>query len=465
MARLVVQPGSPAAWEIQLKAGTNSLGRGPANDVTLDDPSVSGTHCQVVVEGGQVVIIDLGSTNGTYVNRTRVRQAVLQPGQTIRLGGLEMVFRADAPARAGAAPSAPTAPPPPTARAIGPPRAVRVGPAATVTLAAPPVAVATGRQAPIPAPPVTAAPTTAVGSGPCKSHPRTPGRFFCTHCQLFFCEICVNTRGHQKFCRTCGTECVPVQVQIERPAAPKSFFARLPGAFVYPFRGSGLLVLIATTFVLALMDFLGSWWLFFILKIIAYGYLFSFMQNLIHSTANEEEQMPDLPGFDDVLGGAWRLTVTVLVSFGVPILLSVLKVFSALPDSDFKMEIPTSAIMATTVLGCLYFPMAFLAVAMKDTALAVNPLVVIPAIFKVPLGYLVTALVVIGIFALRQFGGGAAGFASIMSFHARAMSTMFMAFGLRAIWSLVSLYLLTVSMRILGLLYVTNKHKFGWFGH
>jgi len=465
MARLVVQPGSPAAWEIQLKAGTNSFGRGPDNDFALDDPSVSGTHCQVVVEGDQVVIIDLGSTNGTFVNRTRVRQAVLQPGQTIHLGGLEMRFHADAPARARTAPSVPAAPPPPTARAIGPPRAIRVGPAATVTLAAPPVAVAIGRQAPISAPPDTAAPSTAVGSGPCKSHPRTPGRFFCTHCQLFYCEICVNTRGHQKFCRTCGTECVPVQVQIQRPAAPKSFFARLPGAFIYPLRGSGLLVLIVSTFVLALINFLGGSWLFFFLKIIAYGYLFSFMQNLIHATANEEEEMPDLPGFDDVLGGAWRLTVTVLVSFGVPILLGVLKVFSALPDSGFNTEIPTIAIIATTVLGCLYFPMAFLAVAMKDTALAVNPLVVIPAILKVPLGYLVTTMVVIGIYALRQFGGDASGIASSTSFRTRDMSMMFMAFGLGAVWSLVSVYLLTVSMRILGLLYVTNKQKFGWFGH
>ena len=52
MARLVVQPGSPAAWEIKLKAGANSLGRNPANDFTLDDPSVSGSHCQIVVESG-----------------------------------------------------------------------------------------------------------------------------------------------------------------------------------------------------------------------------------------------------------------------------------------------------------------------------------------------------------------------------------------------------------------------------
>jgi hypothetical protein len=463
MARLVVQPGSPAAWEIQLKTGTNSFGRGPANDVTLDDPSVSGSHCQIVVDNTKAVIIDLGSTNGTYVNRARVREATLQPGQKIHLGGLEMMFHSDAPSSAGAEQSAPAALAPPPPRVVGPPRAVRVGPAATVALASPPVAVSAGRQAPMAAPPVTTAPSAAVGSGPCKYHPRTPGRFFCSHCQLFFCELCVTTRGHQMFCRTCGIECVPVQVQIQRPAAPKGFFARLPGAFVYPFRGSGLLVLIVSTFVLALMDFLGGSWLFLFLKIIAYGYLFCFMQNIIHATANEEEEMPDLPGFDDILGGAFRLWVLGLICFGVPSLLLLLQIYSALPDSNI--QIPTSAIIATTVLGCLYFPMAFLAVAMKDTVLAANPLVVIPAILKVPLGYLVTALLVIGIYVLRQFGAAAAVLASWTSYHTKVMSTMFMTFGLRALWSLVSVYLLTVSMRILGLLYVTNKQKFGWFGH
>jgi hypothetical protein len=117
------------------------------------------------------------------------------------------------------------------------------------------------------------------------------------------------------------------------------------------------------------------------------------------------------------------------------------------------------------VLGCFYFPMAFLAVAMKDTALAANPLVVIPAIFKVPLGYLVTTIMVIGIFALRQFGGAAASVADTTSHATRDMSVLFLTFGIRAVWSLVSIYLLTVSMRILGLLYVTNKQRFGWFDH
>jgi hypothetical protein len=464
MARLVVQPGSPAAWEIQLKAGTNSLGRATANDFALSDPSVSGTHCQVVVEQGKAVIIDLGSTNGTYVNRARVRQAALQSGQTIHLGGLEMMFYSDVPAQTGTAPPAappravPGAPPLPPPRAVGPMRVTRVGTATTVALDAPPVALSATPQAPLAAPPFVAPPLPSIGSGPCKHHPRIAGRYFCSHCQLYFCDACVTTRGQQKFCRHCGTECMPVQVQIQPLAIPKSFFARFPGAFIYPFRGSGPLVLIVSTLVLAAMEFISAGLFSVLTKIVAFGYLFSFMQNIIHATANEEEQMPELPGLDDVFGGAFRLLVTVLMSFALPVAFAALKMFDV-------MDVPASAVIATMVLGCLYFPMAFLAVAMKDTALAANPLVVVPAICRVPVAYLVTTLVVIGLFTLRRFGDIAAFVAQGTSYSTRDMSTLFLSFAVRALWCLVSVYLLTVSMRTLGLLYVTNKSKFGWFSH
>src|SRR5947207_5714612 len=97
MARLVVNPGSPTAWEIQLKTGANTIGRGFANDFKIADPSVSGSHCQIIVENGNVMIKDLGSTNGTFINRAPVKEAPLEGGQTIHLGGVEMVFQGDAP--------------------------------------------------------------------------------------------------------------------------------------------------------------------------------------------------------------------------------------------------------------------------------------------------------------------------------------------------------------------------------
>jgi hypothetical protein len=64
----------------------------------------------------------------------------------------------------------------------------------------------------------------------------------------------------------------------------------------------------------------------------------------------------------------------VLICFGPPVTFAVLKFFDVY-------DAPANLLIATMVLGCLYFPMAFLAVAMKDTALAANPLVVIPAIW------------------------------------------------------------------------------------
>src|SRR5690349_21942484 len=99
MPRLTINPGAPGALEIQLKPGINSLGRGTANDFKIENPSVSGSHCQIIVEQGRAVIRDLGSTNGTFVNRAPVKEAVLLSGQTIHLAGVEILFQ-DGPAPA-----------------------------------------------------------------------------------------------------------------------------------------------------------------------------------------------------------------------------------------------------------------------------------------------------------------------------------------------------------------------------
>src|SRR5215472_8131238 len=107
MAKLVVNPGSPVAWEIQLKPGTNSIGRGLENDFKIADPSVSTSHCQIDVSEQGTVIRDLGSTNGTFINRAPVKEAALQPGQTLHLGGVELLFHGDGLAAAPAVGAAP----------------------------------------------------------------------------------------------------------------------------------------------------------------------------------------------------------------------------------------------------------------------------------------------------------------------------------------------------------------------
>lgn len=453
MPRLLVNPNSPTAWEIHLKPGANFIGRGFANDFKIPDPSVSGSHCQIVVSDHSAVLKDLESTNGTYVNRAPVKEVPLQNGQTIHLGAVEIVYYTDA------APGlAVGAPPPPRTAAPPPPHAIRAPVAAAPVLrAAAPTAVAAPPPAAVLVAPI---PNAVTASGPCKHHPKTPGRFRCPKCNLFYCELCVTSRNvgsvQHKFCRQCGTQCIPVRVQVARPSSGKGFFSRLPGAFVYPFRGSGLLVLIIATIIFALLNAISGGIAIFA-SMAALGYLFSYMQNIIHCTASEDDEMASLPGFDGLFGAFLTLAGTVLVSFGLPIGLAVAKFF-------FDVEgISTSALIATTVLGCLYFPMAFLAVAMKDSVMAANPLVVIPAIFKVPVGYLATAFVVVAVFGVRQLGDIGMFVAKSEGYATKEMSTLFITFGLRMFWSFLSVYLLTVSMRILGLLYVTNKHKFGWF--
>lgn len=215
-------------------------------------------------------------------------------------------------------------------------------------------------------------------------------------------------------------------------------------------------MLIIATVVFAVLEVLSMGWMSWLMKIAVLGYLFSYMQNIIHATASEEVEMPSLPGMDDVFGGFFRLATTVCICFGLPIVFLIMRIF-------FDQEAVGPLIIPTAIAGTLYFPMAFLAVAMKDSVLAANPMVVMPAIFKAPLGYFVAAILVTGVLVLRQAGILIAAGAASSSYSTRDMSQLFTTFGIRAFFSFANVYLLTVSMRILGLLYVANKQKFGWF--
>lgn len=191
------------------------------------------------------------------------------------------------------------------------------------------------------------------------------------------------------------------------------------------------------------------------MKMAVYGFVFLFMQNIIHTTVSDENEALSFPDADGLFGAFFQLAGTIVVSFGLPIGLLIAR----FADVD----IPMAAIVASMLLGCFYFPMAFLAVAMKDSVMAANPLVVIPTIFRVPFEYLVASIVLMAVYGVRVAGGLAAGMAGDVSLSTRDMSVLFMALAGQGLWAFISVYLLTVSMRVLGLLYISKKHKFGWF--
>ncbi len=450
MARLIVNPGTPDVWEIRLKDGVNTLGRVATNDSVINDASVSGCHCELIVSADSVRLKDLGSTNGTFVNLVPVTETILQPGQRIHLGSVELLFEAD-----GAPNTGPAIPQPPRLPATPRPSSrIRItglshAPAAVSAESQSVTTLSEGRPVPVAGP---------SSSAPCKYHPKTLARWLCTKCHKPFCDLCVTTHpaggAEQKFCRSCGGACTGLQVRLELPEE-KSFFRELPRSVSYPFRGTGIMILIVATLLFAALDFMSKGIIGLLMKAVALGYLFCYVQNIIHSTASEDEQMPDLPGMDDVLGGFLQLLGTVLISFGPALVAAYFAIAQEQPAAGI-------ALIPAIIFGCLYFPMAFLAVAIKDTAMAANPLVVVPSILRVPLEYLVTAILAVGLFASRWVGDAIAGVMGERSLRTTSMSEMFLMFGLRVVWAFVSVYLLTVTTRILGLLYLTKRDKLGW---
>jgi len=71
------------------------LGRGTDCDLRLVDPGVSRHHAEIRVEDGEVVLVDLGSTNGTFVNGQPVRRITLTDGTRVTLGRTTLIFRRD----------------------------------------------------------------------------------------------------------------------------------------------------------------------------------------------------------------------------------------------------------------------------------------------------------------------------------------------------------------------------------
>jgi pSer/pThr/pTyr-binding forkhead associated (FHA) protein len=81
----------------QLKAEKATIGRLEDNTFQIAEPSVSSHHCEVVLRGDELLVRDLGSTNGTFVGGDRITEATVKPGQILRLGQVEMRLETDAP--------------------------------------------------------------------------------------------------------------------------------------------------------------------------------------------------------------------------------------------------------------------------------------------------------------------------------------------------------------------------------
>src|SRR5256712_3432273 len=103
MAKLVVLSAGMTGRTHELKVDKTTIGRVEDNTFQIAEPSVSSHHCEVLLRGSDIVVRDLNSTNGTYINGEKVTESVLKPGQVLRLGQIEMRLETDTPAAGGPA--------------------------------------------------------------------------------------------------------------------------------------------------------------------------------------------------------------------------------------------------------------------------------------------------------------------------------------------------------------------------
>ncbi|HOP97157.1 MAG TPA: FHA domain-containing protein [Verrucomicrobiota bacterium] len=186
MARLVIISSTLESRSFELKLGVNRIGRSSDNDFQIPHPTISNRHCEVAVSESGVLLRDLGSTNGTFVNGQRVSEVALAAGQIVRLGDIELLVDS-----------------------------------VEITVAIPKFV-----DADLPAPPVVLTD----GSMLCPRHQQSQAAFKCTVCREIMCDACVHRlrrRGSKRTLLLCPVCSSPVE-PIDRRTKPKkkSIFTR-----------------------------------------------------------------------------------------------------------------------------------------------------------------------------------------------------------------------------------------------
>jgi CheY-like chemotaxis protein/pSer/pThr/pTyr-binding forkhead associated (FHA) protein len=108
MAKLVILTEGLTGLTHELSMNPTTIGRAEGNLFQIIEPSVSGRHCEILLRGNEIIVHDLKSTNGTFIQGERITEATLKLGQVLRLGRVDLRLQVSTPV----ASPAPVAPPP-----------------------------------------------------------------------------------------------------------------------------------------------------------------------------------------------------------------------------------------------------------------------------------------------------------------------------------------------------------------
>jgi hypothetical protein len=90
MAKLVILNQGMTGRAFDVNVDRTTVGRVEENTFQIADASVSSRHAEILLQGSDLLIRDLNSTNGTFINGEKISEAVLKPGQTLRFGQVEL---------------------------------------------------------------------------------------------------------------------------------------------------------------------------------------------------------------------------------------------------------------------------------------------------------------------------------------------------------------------------------------
>jgi pSer/pThr/pTyr-binding forkhead associated (FHA) protein len=90
MAKLVVLSEGLTGNTYELKVDKTTIGRLEDNAFQIAEPSVSSHHCEILLRGNEIIVKDLNSTNGTFINGEKISEGALKHGQILRLGSIDI---------------------------------------------------------------------------------------------------------------------------------------------------------------------------------------------------------------------------------------------------------------------------------------------------------------------------------------------------------------------------------------
>ena len=181
---------------VDLRLGVNRVGRDPEQEICIEHPTISSLHCEVALTNDGVYVRDCDSTNGTFVNGAPVMEAWLDPGQTLKLGDVELLVES-------------------TEAKIAIPQFERPR-----QVAPPPVVLPDGVVA-------------------CKRHADRPATFQCTKCKEVICNACIHVMRRKGgaalfLCPVCSNKCERIGAVEEKKK--KGFFGFLQDTVRLKFR-------------------------------------------------------------------------------------------------------------------------------------------------------------------------------------------------------------------------------------